>query len=136
MFPARSPISLVALVSAAGLLVTAMVAWLLPVPLASSGFVLIGQDTLTELVPVLRDHRLLLLVAALVGAALGGVSLWGVPPYPGAGFLLGAGVATESGVLLAVVPVALVVLGLLALNVIAWALLVRVGLAALRLAAS
>jgi hypothetical protein len=135
MFPERSPLSVVALASAGGLLLTALVAWLLPVSLASSGFVLFGGQTLADLVPVLHGHRLLLLALGLVGGAVGLASLWGVPPYPGAGVLLHLGLVAEVATLIVTAPVAVLVLALLALNLATWLLLVRVGLAVLRMVA-
>ncbi len=132
----RPPLSVVALGAASGLLAAAVVAWLLPVSLGSSALLVIGHETVAGLLPVLHGQRYLLAALAGVGAVLGVVSWWGVPPVPGAGLLVGLGVTVEVAVLVAVVPVAAVVLGLLTLNFAVWVLLVRVVLVVLRMVAS
>lgn len=121
----------VALVNAAGLLLVALIAWLVPTSLAASGLILFGRETLAELIPALHAHRSVLLVLALVG---GVTALIGYlePPVPGVGVAWLLLLAAQVAALVVAAPLAVFVVVLLLLNLVTWFLIVRIGLAVLR----
>lgn len=129
----RPQLPRVALWAAAGLLLVALVAWLVPPSLAGSGFVVFGRHTLQGLVGALGAERITLLGLAVIGAGIAALDYVYLPYVAGLGFASALVVGVEVIVLVVTAPMALFALGLLALNLAAWLVVIRLGLSLLRL---
>lgn len=128
-----SPLPRLALWTAAGLLLVAVVAWLVPASLAASHLVLFGRHTLAGMVTALHAERVLLLGLAVLGGGIALLDLTYLSYVAGLGFASALVVGVEVVVLIVTAPMALFTLVLLVLNLSAWLLVLRLGLGLLRL---